>query len=108
MAAARGADHAEAYTWAMSHTTERPCARPDVVFRRLADDEWALFDPVAHRVHALNLAAAIVWEHCDGALDVAGIAETVRSSFTPAPSTIDDDVRAVLQRLTDEGLVTWT
>ena len=92
----------------MSHRADRPLARPDVVFRRLADDEWALFDPVANRVHALNLSAAIVWEHCYGALSVAGIVDVVRSSFPSASSSVDENVRAVLQRLTDEGLVTWT
>ncbi|MEX0690532.1 MAG: PqqD family protein [Gemmatimonadales bacterium] len=92
----------------MSQHADRPRARPDVVFRRLADDEWALFDPAANRVHALNLSAAIVWEHCDGSLDVAGLANVVRASFPQPPSTAEADVRSVLQRLTDEGLVTWT
>jgi hypothetical protein len=84
---------------------ERPRARPDVVFRQL-DDEWVIYDPVTNRLHALNLTAALVWEHCTGERTVAEIAGEVLGAFEPAPDpqAVQRDVSDTVQRLLGEGL----
>jgi hypothetical protein len=86
--------------------TARPRVREDVVFREL-DEEWVVFDPLTRRLHALNVTAALVWEHCGGDLTVSEIVEAVRSAFTHAPGA--DEVRRhveeVLERFRAEGLL---
>lgn len=90
----------------MMALTDRPRARPDVVFRQLAD-EWVIFDPAADRLHALNLTAALVWSFLDGARDVDGIAGEVGRAFDPPRSRADvlADVRAAVGRFAEEGLL---
>jgi hypothetical protein len=85
---------------------QRPHGREDVVFRQL-DDDWVVFDPVADRLHALNLTAALVWSHCSGALDVSEIAEAVGAAFTPPVSAtlIRSDVEGAIARFRKEGLL---
>lgn len=58
----------------------RPTARPDLVFRRVGD-EWVIFDADGQRLHVLNLAAALVWSHCTGALDIGGIERAVSEAY---------------------------
>jgi hypothetical protein len=89
-----------------SDATARPRVRDDVVFREL-DAEWVVFDPVTRRLHALNVTAALVWEHCGGDLTVSEIVEAVRSAFADAPGAeaVRDHVEAVLERFRAEGLL---
>lgn len=79
-----------------------PEARPDVVFRRVGED-WVLFDPEGQRLHVLNLAAALVWSHCTGELDVEGIERAVREAF--APEVERPGVGDVLRVFQDAGLL---
>lgn len=87
-------------------TSTGPIGRADVVFRPLAD-EWVLFDPAAHRLHVLNLTAALVWTHCDGTLDVEGLAAEVGNAFDdpPPPEQILREVEGALRRFRAEGLL---
>jgi hypothetical protein len=80
--------------------------RRDVLFRQL-DDEWVLFDPASDRLHTLNLTAALVWSHLDGALDEEEIAREVGAAFEPPVSgpAVAADVREVLRRFRAEGLL---
>lgn len=84
----------------------RPKARPDVVFRPM-EDEWVLFDPVAHRIHVLNLTAALVWSLCDGVHDLEEMAREVAGSFSgaPEPSAVAEEVTATVERFREEGLL---
>jgi hypothetical protein len=86
--------------------TTRPRVREDVVFREL-DEEWVVFDPVTRRLHALNVTAALVWEHCGGDLTVTEIVEAVQSAFADAPATdtVRRHVEEVLERFRAEGLL---
>ena len=83
-----------------------PVARDDVVFRPLAD-EFVLFDPTAHRLHVLNLTAALVWTHADGSLDVDGLAAEVGGAFDdpPPPDQVVREVQEVLELFRGEGLL---
>ena len=83
----------------------RPQARDDVVFRRL-DDEWVVYDPRTNRLHALNLSAALIWEHLTGQLTEEEIAaELARAYGTDEHERVRGDVRAAVQRLAAEGLL---
>jgi hypothetical protein len=84
----------------------RPRVRDDVAFRELERD-WVVFDPVARRLHALNLTAALVWEQCRGDLTVAQIAEAVRAAFAQAPDAdaVRRDVEEAVARFRAEGLL---
>jgi hypothetical protein len=84
---------------------ERPKARDDVVFRQL-DEEWVLFDPVANRLHVLNLTAALIWTHLTGDMTVGQLAEAVRSAFGHASSAdLSKDVEQAVSRFSAEGLL---
>lgn len=84
---------------------ERPKARDDVVFRQL-DEEWVLFDPVANRLHVLNLTAALIWTHLTGDMTVSELAEALRSAFDDAASTdLTKDVDQAVSRFSAEGLL---
>jgi hypothetical protein len=85
---------------------DRPRVRDDVVFREL-DQEWVVFDPATSRLHALNLTAALVWEHCGGDLTVAEIAESIREAFADAPDAeaVRRDVAEAVARFRGEGLL---
>jgi len=89
------------------HNSESlPRGRSDIVFRQL-DEEWVLFDPRATKLHALNLAAALIWAHCDGTYTRGRIAEVLAATFdSPVPLTqARDDVDATLTRFQEAGLL---
>ena len=83
-----------------------PGRREDVVFRPLAD-QWVLYDPETRRLHVLNLAAALVWTHCDGNHDEDALVAAVRTAFDrPPPETdVRRDVRETLETFAREGLL---
>ena len=76
----------------------RPRARSDLVFRRVGED-WVLFDEDGQRLHVLNLAAALVWSHCTGELDLGEIEDSVADAYgeaveSPGVSEVLDEFRA--------------
>lgn len=79
-----------------------PKTRDDVVFRRVGED-WVLFDPVAQRIHVLNLSAALLWSFCTGESDVATLEHDVRQAFGVAVD--DPQVPQALQDFLDAGLL---
>jgi hypothetical protein len=89
------------------HTVpERPHGRAEVVFRQL-DQEWVIFDPETHRLHALNLTAALVWEHCTGEMTVPEIASLVADAFPQPvdPDAVLRDVEGSVGQFHAEGLL---
>lgn len=86
-------------------TPDRPRARPDLVFRRVAGD-WLLFDPASGRIHVLNLTAALVWSFCTGESTPAEIADALGGAFeSGAESRAEDAVGEALERFRREGLL---
>jgi hypothetical protein len=85
---------------------DRPRTRDGLVFRPL-DEEWVVFDPVADKLHALNLTAALVWTHCTGDATLDEIAAAVGEVFEPAVegTAILSDVREAVERFRAEGLL---
>jgi hypothetical protein len=89
-----------------SASSDRPRARDDVVFRQL-DEEWVLFDPVADRLHTLNLTAAFVWAHLSGEATVEEVAASVSRAFDQRVSADEvlPDVLEAVGRFQQEGLL---
>lgn len=87
-------------------TPVKPRVRSDVVFRQL-DEEWVAFDPVAQRLHAMNLTAALVWEHYTGELTLQDIARAVHATFADGGdlSAVERDVAEMVERFGTEGLL---
>ena len=86
--------------------TEVNRCRDVVVFRQL-DDEWAVFDPEAMKIHTLNLTAAFVWSHLSADIDEDAIIQLIVHSFeTPVPlEQARADVAAAIRQFRDEGLL---
>ena len=49
----------------------RPSIRPDLQYREL-EDGGVVYDTTAERIHTLNLAAAYIWNCCDGSHNAIG------------------------------------
>jgi hypothetical protein len=79
----------------------RPKTRDDVVFRQVGED-WVLFDPVAGRIHVLDLTAALLWSFCTGESEVPSLEEEVRRAFGAAVD--DPQVPKALRGFLDAGL----
>ena len=62
----------------MSSTDDRPRARfEELVTRDLESGETVIYDRKRDRVHCLNRAAVLVWQHCDGTRTIADLAQIV-------------------------------
>ncbi len=81
-----------------------PRAHPEVTQTDI-DDEIILYNPADGATHALNLTAALVWELCDGAYTLDGIAAEVASDFNVPLTQALGDVEALIARLYALGLV---
>jgi coenzyme PQQ synthesis protein D (PqqD) len=81
----------------------RPKAREEGLAVERVDDEVLIYDLERDRAHRLNETAALVFEHCDGERDPAGLAELL-SEKSGGP--VDEGVvRAALVRLSDARLL---
>lgn len=49
-------------------------------FRQVGED-WVLFDPVAQRIHVLDVTGALVWSYCTGNMDVRAMEREIRNAF---------------------------
>jgi len=79
---------------------DRPKARTEqLVFERI-DDELVIYDQLSHVAHCLSREAVRVWEHCDGRLTDAEIANRLTLSL----EVVERAVAALEERgLLDEG-----
>jgi len=68
------------------------------------DDGLVVFEPVARKVHHLNVTATLVFELCTGENDEATIVDIVKTAFglQDAPAA---EVTQVLASLRTEGLL---
>ena len=99
---------------AMNSTSGRSESRREVscprrrahIEERRAGHELVLYDPVAGRLHVLNLTAAQVWRLCDGDKTSGSIAERLAGDFQVDALTDPGlDVRRVLRTFMLAGLV---
>lgn len=83
----------------------RPSVREDVDFRKVGED-WVLFDPVAQRIHVLDVTGALVWSWCSGGMDVRAMEAEIRQAFGAAlPAGEDPGVRKALREFAAAGLL---
>ncbi|MFO1092665.1 MAG: PqqD family peptide modification chaperone [Planctomycetaceae bacterium] len=79
----------------------QPIARTDDLHVEEVGDELVVFDHRTHAAHALNAAAAFVWERCDGEHSLEQIEVDARAHDLPT-----DAVRQAIQLLHDRQLLT--
>ncbi len=85
--------------------TEWPRRRGDVLTEYLPDGSAFLYDPNTEMVYPLTVTAAIVWEVCDGTHGSVAMVNELGDSFDAPPDVIEQDVRAVLERFGEIGLL---
>jgi Coenzyme PQQ synthesis protein D (PqqD) len=70
----------------MNRESERltPVARREGLVIQKLDDEVLVYDLERHRAHCLNLAAAAIWEQCDGQTSVPEIVKRLQAAVDPA------------------------
>ena len=69
------------------------------------DDGGLLTDPDDGRSWALNPVGLLIWDHCDGRLDVAQIESVIRMSFDVDQITAHRDLENFLLSMEAEGLM---
>ena len=84
-----------------------PRRRADLVAGDLAHGrETAVLDIATGKVVSLNPTAAAIWYLCDGQRDAVAIAREILDAFPAAePSSVESDVRSLLEQLAALGLV---
>ena len=70
------------------------------------DDNLAVYDDVGQLLILLNVAAAEVWQRCDGATTFADLARELAEAHTEeSPEAIARDAWQTVRKLADLGLV---
>lgn len=82
----------------------RPKKR-DGLSERLVAGERVVLDPDAESMHQLNVTATVVWELCDGSLDLDGIAAELVERFDVDAATARRDVEQAVATFADLGLL---
>ncbi|MGI5835861.1 MAG: PqqD family protein [Chloroflexota bacterium] len=72
---------------------------------RVVDGELVLYDPKRQCVHALNPTAAFVWRNCDGQQGAEEVINSLADYYPDKLTEIERDVREILARFLDEGLI---
>lgn len=82
---------------------QRPTARPSGLLTEKVGNETVIYDLGTKDVHCLNPLAAAVFEHCDGRLTHAQIAELAAEQLGTPITT--DEVDAAVAQLGERGLL---
>lgn len=89
----------------ISTVTARPRARRDLVLQEVGH-EGMLYDRAGERIHILNVTALAIWKVCDGARDLDGLTEIVRSGFRSVDGQdIKGDIEKLLSDFGERGLL---
>ena len=81
----------------------RPVRNADVIAQR-SGDSMVLFHMESGKYFSLNECGQRIWEACDGTRSENEIADLLRAEYE-APAQVKDDVLALLQRLSSNGLL---
>ena len=73
----------------MTRTARLPRSRTENLVVRELDDETLVYDMERNEAHCLNLTAALVWQHCDGAMTASQAARSLQSKLNVP---VDTDV----------------
>jgi hypothetical protein len=82
-----------------------PIPNPDAVQEAGADGWTLLVNPDTAGAMAVNRTGALIWKLVDGRRTAEEITAAVLSRFPDAPDSVAEDVRALLIRLAEEGLI---
>ena len=82
----------------------KPAVRADLEYHEL-DDGGVVCDPLADRIHTLNLTAAYVWSRLDGSRSIEQIATELHEITGVSIQTAVTDVGLAVERFQDEGLL---
>jgi hypothetical protein len=82
----------------------RPLKHDCVQDELLSDGSIVLYNSCRRRVLTLNATGALVWECCDGTLQIEEIAAEVREVF-PAAVNAEQDVRQVIDSLLQASMI---
>lgn len=78
--------------------------KKDQVVIREEFDDWALlFDPDTGLIYGVNPVGVKVWKMIDGSRTVKDISRIIRESFPDAPDTVEEDVTAFVNEITQKG-----
>jgi hypothetical protein len=80
-----------------------PLARKIKLVVEKLDDETLVYDLQSDEAHCLNSVASLVWQHCNGRTDVAGIARKVSAKLDQPVHP--DAVQLALQQLAKARLL---
>ena len=79
-------------------------ARQHVVEAEIGD-EISLYDTTTERVLVLNATASDVWRLADGEYTIDELVEVLARAYSTDPSSIREDVTAVVNMFQEEGLL---
>jgi hypothetical protein len=77
---------------------------PEVESHFLPDGTCLLFDPMTNQGYTLNLAGALVWDYCDGALTESQIAQEL-VELLPQEPAVRAETEQLLRDLVERGLL---
>ncbi len=78
--------------------------KKDQVVLREEFDDWALiFDPDTGLICGVNPVGVKVWKLIDGNLTLKDISRIIHESFPDAPDTVEEDVTAFVNEITQKG-----
>ena len=84
----------------------KPVQNPDILARKIVDDEMVLVNAdTAASLALTNQTAVAVWELMDGDNSVQDIIEGVKRQFQDVPDTVEDDILALLELLIQDGFI---
>jgi hypothetical protein len=73
----------------MERSARLPRSRTENLVVHELDDETLVYDLERNKAHCLNLTAALVWQHCDGAMTASQAARSLQSKLN---SPVDTDL----------------
>lgn len=82
---------------------ERYTPKPDLIETDLGS-ELILLDPETQEMFSLNPTGRVAWKHL-GSHTLSGVVDRVVAAFEVERPTADADVRALVERLLEAGLV---
>jgi hypothetical protein len=89
----------------MGGERSNPIANPAAVLQEEPGGGAWLLNPDSAGALALNPTGIVVWKLINGRRGVSNIAAAVRRHFIDAPESVESDVSALLEVLTEEGFV---
>ena len=71
------------------------------------DGEMVLLNLATEEYYSLNEVGTRLWDLTDGKRTVAEMIDTILQEYEAERAGVTEDVLALFQELTDEGLVAW-